>query len=133
MTGMTITAESVAAASAAWVWVPDNATIVETDEYTIFRMPDYFEFPLFVNVFQPAGPLGAAVDRVLDQARSYGLPEVRWPVRLENPAGLAAALEARGGQVEEVLDVLACDLTGGPPCAAWGSTVPSSTRGSPTR
>jgi hypothetical protein len=130
---MTLTAEAVAAASAAWVWVPDNATIATTDEYTIFRMPDYFEFQLFVNAFRPAGPLGAAVDRVLDRVRSFGLPEVRWPVRLEDPAGLAAALEARGGQVEEVLDVLACDLTGGPPCAAWGSTVPSSTRGSPTR
>jgi hypothetical protein len=92
---MTLTAEAVAAASAAWVWVPDNATIATTDEYTIFRMPDYFEFQLFVNAFRPAGPLGAAVDRVLDRVRSFGLPEVRWPVRLEDPAGLAAVLDAR--------------------------------------
>lgn len=115
MTGMTMTAEAVAAASAAWVWVPDNATIIEADEYTVFLMPDYFEFPLFVNVFRPAGPLAEAVDRVLERARLFGLPEVRWPVRLEDPAGLAAALEARGGRVELVLDVLACDLTGGRP------------------
>jgi hypothetical protein len=110
-----MTAESVAAASAAWVWVPDNATIAQTDEYTIFRMPDYFEFPLFVNTFKPAGPLGEAVGRVLGAARSHGLPEVRWPVRLEDPAGLAAELEARGGRVELVLDVLARDLSGGRP------------------
>lgn len=115
MTAMTMTAESVAAASAAWVWVPDNAAVVETDEYTIVRMPDYFEFQLSVNVFQPAGPLGDAVDRVLGRAREFGLPEVRWQVRLEDPAGLAAELEARGGRVELVLDVLACDLTGGRP------------------
>src|SRR3984957_12212426 len=115
MTAMTMTAESVAAASAAWVWVPDNATIVETDEYTILRMPDYFEFQLLVNAFQPAGPLGEAVDRVLDRAREFGLPQVRWQVRLEGPAGLAAELETRGGRVELVLNVLACDLTGGRP------------------
>jgi hypothetical protein len=115
MTGMTMTAESVAAASAAWVWVPDDATVVETDDYTILRMPDYFEYKLSVNAFEPGGSLGEAVDRVLDRARSFGLPEVRWPVRLADPAGLAAELEARGGHVELVLDVLACDLTGGPP------------------
>jgi hypothetical protein len=112
---MTMTAESVAAASAAWVWVPDNATVVETDEYTILRLPDYFEYKLSVNAFEPAGPLGEAVDRVLDRARSFGLPEVRWPVRLADPAGLSAELAARGGHVELVLDVLARDLTGGAP------------------
>lgn len=112
---MTMTAESVAAASAAWVWVPDNAVVVETDEYTILRMPDYFEFQLCVSKFRPAGPLAAAVGRVLDRAREFGLPEVRWQVRLEDPAGLAAELDARGGCVEMVLDVLACDLTGGRP------------------
>jgi len=112
---MTLTAESVAAASAAWVWVPDNATVAQTDEYTVLRMPDYFDYKLSVNAFQPAGPLGEAVDRVLDRARSHGLPEVRWAVRLGGPAGLAAELEARGGRVELVLDVLACDLTGGRP------------------
>ena len=122
MTGMSMTAESVAAASAAWVWVPDNATIATTDEYTILRMPDYFEFQLSVCTFQPAGPLGEAVGRTLDRARSFGLPEVRWQVRLEDPAGLTAELEARGGELELVLDVLASDLTAGrqalPPPAA---------------
>jgi hypothetical protein len=115
MTGMTMTAESVAAASAAWVWVPDNATVVETDEYTILRMPDYFEYQLAVNAFHPAGPVGEAVGRVLDRAREFGLPKVRWQVRLEDPAGLAAELEARGGRIELALDVLACDLTRGRP------------------
>jgi hypothetical protein len=43
MTVMTLTAESVAAASNAWVWVPDNATVVEGEQYKIPRLPDYFE------------------------------------------------------------------------------------------
>jgi GNAT superfamily N-acetyltransferase len=115
MTGMTLTAECVAAASAAWVWVPDNAIVIQTDEYTILRMPDYFEFQLAVSTFEPAGPLGAAVDRVLGRAREFGLPEVLWQARLEDPAGLGPELEARGGHVELVLDVLACDLTTGRP------------------
>ena len=123
MTGMTMTAESVAAASAASVWVPDNAAIATTDECTVLRMPDYFEFQLSVSTFRPAGPLGEAVGRVLDRARSFGLPEVRWPVRLEDPGGLAAELVARGGQAGLVLDLPASDLTAGrpalpPPAAA---------------
>ena len=134
-----MTAESVAAASAAWVWVPDNAAVTETDEYTIVRLPDYFEYQLSVNAFAPAGPLGAAVDRVLDRARSFGLPKVRWQVRLEDPDGLAAELAARGGRVALVLDVLACDLTRGrpalPPPAAdvtirWATDVETARDGS---
>lgn len=115
MAGMTLTAESVAAASNAWVWIPDNATVVETDEYTIARLPDYFDHQLSVPTFRPAGPLGDAVDAVLGRARAFGLPEVQWQVRLANPAGLAAELAARGGTVELTLDVLASDLRNGPP------------------
>ncbi len=58
MTGMTMTAESVAAASNAWVWVPDNATVVEDEQYKIARLPDYFDYQLSVLQFQPSRPLG---------------------------------------------------------------------------
>jgi len=115
MTDMTLTAESVAAASAAWVWVPDNATVVEDDEYTILRMPDYFDHQLAVTTFEPAGPLEEAVDRVLERARSFGLPEVRWQMRFDGPEELAAELESRGARTHVMLDVLACDLRGGGP------------------
>jgi GNAT superfamily N-acetyltransferase len=115
MAGMTLTAESVATASNAWVWIPDNATVAETDEYTIARFPDYSDHQLAVLAFRPTGPLGDAVDAVLGRARAFGLPEVQWQMRLGNPAGLAAELASRGGTVELTLDVLASDLRDGVP------------------
>jgi GNAT superfamily N-acetyltransferase len=115
MADMTLTAESVAAASAAWIWVPDGASIVEGDGYAVMRLPDYFDYQLSVLLFQPSGALGEAVDVVLEQARTFGLPELRWQVRADEQAGLAAELAARGGTPVTALDVLASDLTGTTP------------------
>jgi GNAT superfamily N-acetyltransferase len=112
---MSLSASAVAAASAAWVWIPDNATVVESDQFTIVRMPDYFDYKLSVLAFRPNGSLGDAVDAVLAQARAFGLPELRWEVRLADPAGLAAELTARGARLAVTLDVLASDLRGGAP------------------
>lgn len=110
MAAMPLTAESVAAASDAWVWVPDNATVVEDEQYRIARLPDYFEYRLTVLEFWPSGPLSPAVDAVLERARAFGLPKVRWEMRLGSPAGLPEELTARGATLEVVIDVLACDL-----------------------
>jgi GNAT superfamily N-acetyltransferase len=113
--GSTPAASAVAAASAAWVWTPDNATVVEGDGYTILRLPEYSHYQLEVNAFRPAGPLGSAVDAVIARARSFGLPELWWQVRLEDPARLAAELTSRGAQAKVTLDVLARDLSQGGP------------------
>ena len=115
MAAMTLTAESVAAASNAWVWVPDNATVVEDEQYKIARLPDYFEYQLTVLEFRPSGPLSGAVDAVLERARAFGLPKVRWEARLDSPAGLQEQLTARGAALEATIDVLACDLREGGP------------------
>jgi GNAT superfamily N-acetyltransferase len=112
---MALTAESVAAASNAWVWLPENSTVVEDAQYRIARLPDYFEHQLTVPEFRPSGPLSAAVDAVLDRARAFGLPTLRWEVRLDSPAELPAELTARGAAAALALDVLACDLRGGAP------------------
>jgi GNAT superfamily N-acetyltransferase len=112
---MSLSSSAVAAASAAWVWVPDNATVVEDDEFTILRLPDYFDYRLSVLAFTPSGPLGPAVDAVLARARSFGLPELKWMVRLDDPAGLSAELVSRGAALELTLDVLAYDLSDGAP------------------
>jgi len=117
MAAMSLSAASVAAASAAWIWIPDNATVVETDEYTIIRLPDWFDQRLTVPVFHPAGPggLAEAVERTIERARDFGLPDTRWTVRLGDPAGLGGELLVRGGRAEIVLDVLAMDLDAGVP------------------
>lgn len=113
MSAMPLSQSSVAAASAAWVWIPDNATVVDDAGYCLVRFPDYFDHQLDVVAFRPHGPLGDAVDAVLERARAFGLPKVRWQVRLYDPPGLVAELEARGGALESMLDVLASDLSGG--------------------
>jgi GNAT superfamily N-acetyltransferase len=115
MAAMVPTPESVAAASNAWVWIPDNATVVEDAQFRMARLPDYSGHRLAVLDFRPAGPVGAAVDAVLDRARAFGLPKLRWEVRLDSPAALADELAARGGTLKVVLDVLARDLRDGPP------------------
>ena len=112
---MPLTAESVAAASNAWVWIPDNATVVEDAQYKLARLPDYFDHQLSVLSFRPSGSLGAAVDAVLDRARGFGVPRLRWGVRLDSPAELPAELAARGAALQLSVDVLACDLRSGGP------------------
>lgn len=112
---MSLSATTVASASAAWVWIPEGATVVEGDEYSIVRLPDYFDHNLGVLAFQPAGSLAAAVDAVLDRASSFGLPELQWEVRLGQPDGLVAELRSRGAKLKLTLDVLASDLRQGAP------------------
>jgi GNAT superfamily N-acetyltransferase len=115
MAAMPLTPESVAAASAAWVWVPDNTTVIDDGQYKLARLPDYFTHRLAVLEFRPSWPLGDAVDAVLKRARDFGLPKLRWEVRLGSPAELAAELTARGATLELAVDVLACDLREGRP------------------
>jgi hypothetical protein len=57
MVRMSLSVSAGAAASSAWVWLPDDSTIVETSEYTILRPPDYFDYPLAVMQFRPTGPI----------------------------------------------------------------------------
>jgi len=115
MRRMRLSAAAVAAASAAWEWIPDNAEVVEGDEYTLVRLPEYFDWDMSVLAFTPTGPLGPAVDAVLARARTSGVPVLDWEVGLSAPAGLAAELSARGGKVKLTLDVLAMDLSQGVP------------------
>ena len=115
MTAMTLTVESVTAATNAWSWTLDNMTVVEDGQYKIGRLPDYFDHQLTVMEFRPSGPLGPAVDAVLERARAFGLPKLRWEIRLDSPAELPAELTARGGDLVLELDVLACDLRKGAP------------------
>jgi hypothetical protein len=131
---MSLSTEAVVAASNAMSWVPDNATSEETDEYWLVRLPDYFNPPLRVLRFSPAGPAGPAIAALLDRARLLGFPEVQWTVRPGSPPEVASVLEARGAKVTETLDVLAVDLAHGAPAlpppsrdvtVRWATDVPT--------
>jgi GNAT superfamily N-acetyltransferase len=136
---MSLSSESVVAASNAWTWIPDYAVTAETDDYLLVRFPDDFDHPLELLQFHPAGPPADAVDAVLARARTFGLPVLYWFVRLDSPPGIPELLAARGAVVEETLDVLARDLSRGlprlPPPAAdvrlrWALDVDTARDGS---
>lgn len=106
--------EEVATASAAWVWIPDVAVTVETDEYLVVRYPDWFEEPLMLTRLRPRRPAAVVVDEALEQAARLGPPEVLCWVTPDVDPGVEALLAQRGTPAHAV-DVLARDLvTGGP-------------------
>jgi ribosomal protein S18 acetylase RimI-like enzyme len=112
---MTVPADVVAAESRAWIWVPPNSTKVETDEYLLVRMPGWFSIPLELLRFEPQRPADEVVDEMLEKARVFGQPFVNCWVKLHNDPSLDAVFRARGGELDETLDVLALDLTDGLP------------------
>ncbi|AUG80602.1 hypothetical protein CFP65_5925 [Kitasatospora sp. MMS16-BH015] len=111
---MDLSPATVAAASAAWVWRPSDAEVVASDEYTLVRLPDYFDFDLSVVSFTPRRAVGPAVDALVERARTFGVPTLDWQVLLSHPVGLTEELAARGGRVKLVPEALAADLDQGP-------------------
>ncbi|MBF4770000.1 GNAT family N-acetyltransferase [Nocardioides agariphilus] len=112
---MSVPPDVVAAESRAWVWVPPNATRVETDEYLLVRMPEWFAIPLELLRFDPERPAEVVVDEMLTRARAFDQPFVNCWVKLHNDPGLDEVFSARGGELDETLDVLALDLADGLP------------------
>src|SRR6478609_11418041 len=72
---VSVPAEAVAAASREWVWVPETAVTVETPEYLLARMPDWFDVHLELLRLDPERPVGDVVDEVIARARELGGPE----------------------------------------------------------
>ncbi|GLW57000.1 GNAT family N-acetyltransferase [Kitasatospora phosalacinea] len=108
--------DAVAAAGAAWVWMPDDAEVFRDGTCTVLRLPEHYSFDLSVVSFTPAAaPLPEAVDAVLALARTLGPRVLDWQVLIGDPAGLAEELAARGGRVKLDLEILAADLSRGAP------------------
>jgi len=107
-------AERVAAASG-FVWVPETATRVETDEFLLVRFPDYFDQHLVLVRFRPGREPDEVVDEVLARAREFDDPELVWWVKLGAAAGTDELVRSRGGFLDETLEVLALDLAPGLP------------------
>ncbi|MGW4380432.1 GNAT family N-acetyltransferase [Kitasatospora sp. NPDC004531] len=135
---MSLSAADVAAAGAAWVWMPDDAEVVAEPEFTMVRLPEYVAFDLSVVSFTPTRPLDRAVDAVVARARTFGVPALDWQVLIGDPPGLPAELAARGGRVKLELEILAADLTAGPPrskpptadvSVRWATDAPTARHG----
>ncbi len=111
---MALSRERVHRASAAWIWVPPTAGRIEIEEYLAVRFPTWYEHPLQLIGIRPAGrDLDTVLDEVIARcAAAVGTapPVLLVWVRLDAPAALEAALVARGGALDETLDVLARPL-----------------------
>ncbi len=103
------------AAASGFVWVPETAVRAETREFLLIRFPDYFEHHLVLATFRPEREPEEVVDEALARAREFEEPELVWWVKLDAPPGLDELVQARGGVLDETLDVLALDLAPGVP------------------
>ncbi len=108
-----VSPERVATAAGAWLWYPDDATVVHREDLVVVRWPDYFEAP-GPEVLRLGGdaPTPALLDEALAVARQWGASRVTVWVKLDAPADLEPMLVDRGARPGETLDVFALDLTG---------------------
>ena len=118
-----VTAERVAAACAAWHWYPDDATAVVTERLTLVRWPDWFRTSPSLLHVDASAPVGEVLDEAFEQVRDWGLDSLLAWVGLDAPEGLEEALRARGGTLDEAVDVFALDLAPGVPDLAVPSDV----------
>jgi GNAT superfamily N-acetyltransferase len=125
-----MTPADVVRASNEWVYVPDGAPVLETEDYLLVRFPDHFVNRLELVRFSPRRPVPEVVAEVLDRAHGFQLPALVWRVRLNSPPGVEEALVEHGGTIDETLDVLALDLGAGQPDLGshdvelrWGTDV----------
>jgi hypothetical protein len=114
------TRQRVLEAAAAWVWVPDGADQVRTEDYQLIRYPDRLTDPGWppaqVAWSKTSRAPGEVIDEVAGQVRAWGLDEVHWWVsEATAPAATERALRARSAAVTETLQVLAYDLGRGRP------------------
>ena len=118
-----MTPERVAAAGAAWLWWPSDATVVRDDRLVLVRWPDHYRVaPTVVRVAADA-PVAATLEAAVDRAREWGSAELLVWVKPDAPAGLEAALRSRGGVHDDTVDVFALDLAGGVPDLAVPADV----------
>lgn len=110
-------ADVVAAALGRWVWIPEGATVVETDDWLLLRYPDWAYTPLVLTRFTPVGDPTRALAAALDEARSLApdLESLQAVCGLASPAGTERVLAAADGVLVEDAEVLALDLGDGPP------------------
>lgn len=107
----------VAAATARWVWLPDGAVTADGAGWRVVRYPDWAYTPLVLTRFEPVGDPGPALDEALAAARRLApdLDSLEAVAALGAPQPAAELLAARSTALEEEVDVLALDLTAGPP------------------
>jgi hypothetical protein len=95
-----------------WIWVPDEARTVDTDDFLLIAYPDWFSDPTIATRWGGDRPAAEVVDEVLAAARGLGRDAVSFYEIGEATPALEQELQARGAELTETLAVLALDLTG---------------------
>ena len=110
-----VTAERVAAACAAWTWYPADATAVVTERMTLVRWPEWFRAsPALLHV-DASAPVAQVLDEATEHVRHWGSDTLLVWVELDAAPALEESLLARGGSLDETVDVFALDLAPGVP------------------
>lgn len=110
------TASAIVEAAAAWVWVPDDAQSISTEDYQLVRYPDHYAMTTQVAWSRTSRPVVEVVREVAHHVRAWGGFEVDWWVSGATvPFDTSETLISLGGEAVEAVDVLAYDLSGGLP------------------
>jgi hypothetical protein len=114
---VTLEPERVLAEAAAWVWVPDDARTVDTDDFLLIAYPRHFSDPTVATRWASDRPGDVLIDDVLAAAHALGRDSVTFfdLGDTTSPADLERRLEERGAERTETLAVLALDLGRGLP------------------
>jgi GNAT superfamily N-acetyltransferase len=100
--------EQVRAEAGAWVFVPDDARELRTDELHLVSYPASYAIPPQVAWCRSPRPAAAVVDDVVHQARAWGEAEVSfWVDEDTRPPDLADHLRGLGARQIESVEVLA--------------------------
>ncbi|MGW0227760.1 hypothetical protein ACWDWO_05560 [Actinopolymorpha singaporensis] len=107
------TRDRILAAAADWVWVPDDATEVRTDDYHLIAYPEWFSSGTQVAWCRSERPADTLVREIAGQVRRWGRDQVSWWLSsASRPADLESWLRTAGAALSETVEVLAYDLTG---------------------
>ncbi len=114
---MTLDPDDVHARIAEWIWFPDDARTVDTDEFLLIAYPAHYSDPTVATRWNSERPADELIDDVLDAAQDLGRDAVTFFDLGEGtrPPDLEQRLRVRGAPQTETLAVLALDLAAGLP------------------
>lgn len=109
-------AAAVIAAANEWVWIPDGAPHVRTNDFLLIRYPDWFATPTTARSLGSAREPASLVDEAAAIASAWHRDDLWWVVSdVSESTDLESELLRRGAEVAEPADILALTLDTGLP------------------
>lgn len=108
--------ERVVAAANEWVWLPEGAPHVATEDTIVICYPEWFATPTTARALHATRDPVGQVERAHAVARGWGRERIWWIVSdVGGSAEVERELVRRGGVVTERADILALPLAPGVP------------------